>query len=382
MKRLLKQKVKKMTNIVQSETESFLDFAPLGRLMAKYLGEAPLYFKNGAMDIDPKRGLSIHGPVDSGDDIQTIRVGVVSDSQGIQNVTTCLEVLNKKPVRNSGTQPFTTLTFPGFEKAFNARFIFSKNFNQELLNKEISHIVDIENPNLRIKKAVELYARKVRNICDRVETPDVILCHKIEPIEKTCGTIAFSEKSTLTKDEKEAAERIRKNVETHRILAPLDSDTQDFIDMIVKADFRRMLKAESVKSTIPIQILKQTTIEALNCEFGIPSIAALKHRKEDPSTIAWNLTVALYYKSNHFPWRVGNLVSGTCYVGISFYYDKTSHDKNMFASLAQVFTDTGEGMIVRGDSFNWDMESRSQPHLSRDSAHSLLSKALGLYRSQ
>lgn len=364
---------------ILSSAKSVVALQTLEKLQAYYLGEAPLYFKNGTMDIDPKRGLSIHGPVDSGDSIQTIRVGVVSNSRGIQDVTSCFQFLNDNPIISSGEQPFTTLQFPGFQKAFHAKLIFSEKFNEELLSKEISQIVGIENPNTRIRRAAELYAKKVSSIGDKVVVPDVIICHKPEIIERECEE---KRRLGLTKEERNKAEKIRENVATHRILAPLDQDTEDFIQMTIKADFRRILKSFVIRgqSGVPVQIFKQSTVEELNNSMKIPSIQMAKHKKEDPSTIAWNVSVGIYYKANHFPWRVGKLGSGSCYIGISFFFDQTTHKGDMFASLAQIFTDTGEGMVVRGDSFKWDARKKGQPHLIKETAQSLLHNALGLYR--
>jgi hypothetical protein len=331
------------------------------------------------MDIDPKRGLSLYGPIDSGDTIQTIRIGVISDSKGIQDLTNCFDHLNDNPVYGIGDQPFTTLTFPGFVKTFNSRLIFSDRFNEELLRKEIVRITAIDNPNLRIRRAAELYVRKLSSICDKVEVPDVIICHKTKEIEQTCEERRYNE---LTKEERKKAEEIKNKVETHRILAPLSKDTKDFIDMAIRADFRRIIKSAIAQeqNIVPVQIVKQSTLESLNCAMKIPNIPMEKHRKEDPSTIAWNLSVGIYYKANHFPWRVGNLNPGSCYVGISFFIDQTTSERNMFASLAQIFTDTGEGMIVRGDSFRWDTKRKGQPHMDVVSSQVLLDKALQLYR--
>jgi hypothetical protein len=352
---------------------------PLEKITASFLDEAPLYFRKGTMDIDPKRGLSLYGPIDSGDTIQTIRVGIISDSSGIQEVTNCLNYLNDNSVHSIGDQPFTTLTFPGFVKAFKSRLIFSDRFNEELLSKEISRIVGIANPNLRIRRAAELYVKKASSICDKVVVPDVIIGHKIKEIERTC-----EERRTdgLTAIERKKAEEIKKNVETYRILAPISKDTKDFIEMSIKADFRRLIKSAIAQeqNAVPIQIFKQSTLESLNCAMKIPNIPMEKHRKEDPSTIAWNLSVGLYYKANHFPWRVGNLSSGSCYIGIHFFIDQTTSERNMFASLAQIFTDTGEGMVVRGDSFRWDTKRKGQPQMATSSANDLLESALQLYR--
>src|SRR3989442_517253 len=101
---------------------------------------------------------------------------------------------------------------------------------------------------------------------------------------------------------------------------------------------------------------------------------------QDPSTIAWNIAAAIYYKANHSPWKVGNLRQGTCYIGISFYHDKTTTERDMRASLAQVFTETGEGMVVRGNSFQWDAKSKGEPRLSEDSASELLADSITVYK--
>lgn len=366
---------------MSNQTITVENFSIIENLHSKYLEEAPLYFKNNIMDIDQKRGLSLHGPVDSyEDDIQTIRVGIISDSQGIQDLMTILDYLNENSVKNDPERPFTTLTYPGFVKAFRSRIICRKGYNDTITNTEISNLIPISNPNIRIRKVAELYSKKVNNICDRIEIPDLMICHKPTIIEENFGRITRQGKQTLSPKDRKRAEEIRKKVETHRILAPLDKETEQLLQMIVRANFRRILKSKVMKSGVPIQILNQSTLEALNYQLKIPGIRYEPHRKQHPSTIAWNLSVALYYKANHFPWRVGNLKRNSCYIGIAFFYDKTTHERNMFASLAQIFSDTGEGMIVRGDSFHWDTEKKGSPQLSKDSAQDLLQKSLALYK--
>ncbi len=52
----------------------------------------------------------------------------------------------------------------------------------------------------------------------------------------------------------------------------------------------------------------------------------------------------------------------------------------MRASMAQIFTYTGEGLILRGDEFEW-VEENKPPHLDERSAESLMGKAISLYLS-
>lgn len=364
----------------EQEAEPSLVLTPLEQILARYIDEAPLYFAKRASDIDQKRGLSLYGPADkSNSGPQTIRVGIVSSADGIQEVNSWTRRFNESSIESSGIRPFLEQTFPGFLRAFHCRLISSDGFNDELLTKEIEDVLKVVNPNLRIRKAAELYASKVRIICRRVSRPDVIICHEPMPIEEKCGagmTGAEKRQGSLSRQEKDEANKIRRQYESHIALAPLDEDTQNMIDMAVNQDFRALLKARCLEYVAPIQILTQSILEKMTK----PKAAVVGRVGQDPATIAWNLAAAIYYKSNHSPWQVGYLRSGTCYVGISFYIDKTTVDKDLRASLAQIFTDTGEGMVVRGNSFKWDVEAQGEPRLGEESAEKLLTDALNVYR--
>jgi hypothetical protein len=289
------------------------------------------------------------------------------------------DYINDHSVKSSLEQMFTSQTFPSFSKVFNARLVVSEDYNERISTREADSLLEIPNPNLRIKRAADLYASKVENVCRRVTVPDVIICHESDEIEHKVGLGVASQKreqGVLRKEERELASKIREAVETHDILAPLDEDTLNLLDMAVNQDFRRNLKAKCLQFDTPTQILTQSALVTM-LEASLPNGP---RRRQDPASIAWNLSVALYYKANHFPWRVGNLRKDTCYVGIAFYYDQTTAERSMFASLAQVFTDTGEGMVVRGDSFKWDVKIQGSPHLSRESARGLLAKAVEVYK--
>jgi hypothetical protein len=358
-----------------------LSLKPVTRLLAHFTEETPLQFANGATDIDQKRGLTLHGPADKSDlGPQTLRLGIVSSADGIQQVTTWISQFNERAIPATGLRPFVEQTFPGFLKAFHCRILTSADHNEEILNKEVNQVIDIVNPNLRIKRAAYLYASRVKNICRRVPRPDVIICHEPTPVEEKCGAgMSSTEKRTgaLSAKERDEAKKIREAVQTHHVLlAPLDEDTQNLIDMVVNQDFRALLKAKCLGDPVPIQILTQTILEKmLNHEQQVhPRIG------QDAATIAWNIAAAIYYKANHQPWRVGQLRQGTCYVGISFYFDKTTAEKDMHASLAQIFGETGKGLVVRGDSFKWNVENEGDPHLSEESAFALLNKAITVYK--
>src|SRR6202034_464016 len=65
-----------------------------------------------------------------------------------------------------------------------------------------------------------------------------------------------------------------------------------------------------------------------------------------------------------------------CYIGVSFY---RSLDKQaLLTSVAQVFNDRGEGVVVRGRTASISKEDR-QPHLPEEHARELVKDALERY---
>jgi hypothetical protein len=165
------------------------------QVQARYISEAPLYFSKGTQDIDPKRGLEINGPSDKiAGSFQTIRIGIVSTAEGIQSVLDWCNFVNDHSIKSSVEQVFTSQTFPGFAKVFNARLVVSDDYNERISTREAELLLQTTNPNLRIRKAADLYASKVENICRRVTVPDVIICHESDEIERNCGLGVASQK--------------------------------------------------------------------------------------------------------------------------------------------------------------------------------------------
>ena len=110
-------------------------------------------------------------------------------------------------------------------------------------------------------------------------------------------------------------------------------------------DFHDLLKAYSLGWGIPLQVMRSTTWDSTR------QTAKSRSRRsssiQDEATRAWNLHTALYYKAGGVPWRVrrqsGDLDS--LYVGVSFFHS-TDRDE-VHTSVAQVFDERGEGVVVR-----------------------------------
>jgi len=100
---------------------------------------------------------------------------------------------------------------------------------------------------------------------------------------------------------------------------------------------------------------------------------------QDEATRAWNFFSALYYKAGGTPWRLQRdpYSLDACFVGISFF--ETLDRSRLTTSMAQVFNELGEGVVVRGGAAALSKEDR-QPHLGKVDCEELLRNALARYR--
>ena len=142
--------------------------------------------------------------------------------------------------------------------------------------------------------------------------------------------------------------------------------------------FHDLLKARGMKLGVPLQMVRPPTYggQATKTDSG-PRRMSL----QDEATRAWNFFTALYYKAGGIPWRLVREASSflPCYAGISFF--RSLDGERVLTSVAQVFNERGEGIIVRGANAQKTDVDR-QPHLSGEDAHQLIAHAISTFRQE
>lgn len=140
--------------------------------------------------------------------------------------------------------------------------------------------------------------------------------------------------------------------------------------------FHDLFKARALGLAVPCQLVRPSTYGG-GSRSGVRPNSSL----QDEATRAWNFHVALYYKAGGVPWRLirHSGAYATCFVGTSFF--KSTDGERVLTSVAQVFDERGEGLIVQGGKARLDKDDRS-PHLSAEDARSLLAGALASYRRE
>lgn len=348
-----------------------------------YIPEPLLIFRNGKTHVDPKLGLTLYGPLTTDPSKpatpMAIRVGIVGTGETIDNANRFIDKLSRK-IPSPNDDPFLYPSFTGFQNAFDCTLIKSQAYNEVITKYEIDRVIKKATFFDRVDAGVNLFIDRIENISGRMPKADIVLCSLPQEIIDYCvvkKTKAGIIKKKKTKAEQKLIQTLKKYREVNQtFLDDFKEEAEKILeDEVSSSDFWRSLKAQAMKYDMPTQIVWPTTL----MDYG--ELQKIGSSRQYDSTTAWNLAVALYYKGSGFPWTMTKMKKGTCYIGISFFRDLTDLDNRMRTSMAQIFTYTGEGLVLRGDRFEWDTEKGS-PHLTELGAEKLLKKAISLYNSR
>ena len=346
-------------------------------LKIERIPEPFLLFHQGQPHTDPKVGLRQFGPSGlsiTGSHRAQIGLGYVGTGKTNDLAKKWVDRC-ATPIAGSSDLRKKTLfpDFPGFslDSPFRSSFVWNTGWDQTISSSEITSLLAISDRRIRFEHAINLVSDKVRLLAETDNAPDVILCALPEEIVDSCWSIggagerAGSPKmSPVDRWLFRMVERARKSGQQllPGVFPELDAQPTD----LLYRNFRRALKARTMRWKVPTQLIVQSSLE----ERGGLQPAA---------TRAWNMCVALYYKAGCTPWKLQVLQPGSCYIGVSFY-QVASHDRYVQSSLSQVFSDSGEGVVLRGEKFSWDPVKQGRaPHLSSEHAKRLVKNAISHY---
>ena len=324
-------------------------------MKATVLDEPTLDFGHGGSHEDPRAGIADYGPVDLGTPgaPSRIRVGLVGPADRISGVRGWLERC-RTPIDAKANNPHPRLfqSFPGFDadRSFRSELVFDDTWTRAISNRQLGRILT-KPVSLATAECVDLYHREIADLCER-GVVDVIVVARPDDLQ---DDIPETKRAAATK------------VETSTGVSS------------AHVDFHDLLKAYSLGWGIPLQVIRSTTWDSTRQTAKSRSRRSLS--VQDEATRAWNLHTALYYKAGGVPWRVRRQSADldSLYVGVSFFH-ATDHDE-VHTSVAQVFDERGEGVVVRGGPAARKKTDR-QPHLRRSDAEDLLGTALDTYERE
>lgn len=278
-------------------------------------------------------------------------MGFVGTATSIEKLTAWLEECRNPIEAKQSKKPNLFPSFPGFgqDRCFYCDWISSEKLKRKIAPRELKEILEGMERNAAVKKVADRFIDECRYLTEYTNADVLVCAPPLDMFEKFDLPVGIS-------DDDETRE----------------TDTPEY-----KIDFHDYLKARSLNLAKPIQFVRPPTYDP-----DAKHIRSTGNPRslQDPATRAWNFHTALYYKARGVPWRLLRRTSDldSAYIGISFYL---SPDKeHIHTSVAQVFNERGEGMVVRGGEAERSEEDR-QVHLSRTATYDLVISVLAEYKS-
>ena len=334
--------------------------------------EPLLEFRYGQALEDPHDGLYLFGPYDA--DLPShprkITYGVIGTENGIALFEKWSEQVLNSPQISEPNRLRLWPPFPGFDVAFDCEWPNKASWAYILDEKELLKSSRHKDEYARTYGVVNIFMDAFKVLEKRDESFNVIVCIVPEDIYKNCRPKSRPDDVWGYRPPKKQIDRFKKGqVTLNEDFSNKENWSTDKYKMSV--DFRRQIKARALKYNIPIQIIRETTLSLKN--------RGDKRRLTCLSDRAWNLSTALYYKAGGKPWKLKSAREGVCYIGISFKR-LDDVDKRTACCAAQMFLDSGDGIVFLGDKGPWYSPEKKQFELSRDAAYNLLSGILETYK--
>lgn len=342
----------------------------------KKLAEPKLLFGHNQAMEDPRDGLTLFNPLDEGK-VYGLRAGVIGTTEGIRRYNSWVKRIQLPIIDTDkfGNSLIHRPYFPGFEAAFRIPWQ-SRALEVVIPDGELEKYLYLDDRYNRVYKTVSVYTERILNSTRQEEAPvDIWFVIIPEAVWQKCRPRSVVE-AALKIEEKE-----KRNPRDARKLqnAPsfFEEDNLAAIPYNYEVHFHNQLKARLLADKILTQIIRETTIapEEFLDHFDRPS-----RQVDEPSAVAWNLTTAAFYKAGGRPWKINEIRDGVCYIGLAFKHDELNADPRSACCAAQMFLDSGDGIVFKGAVGPWHTPGRGDYHLSREAAKQLIGVAVDSYR--
>lgn len=333
------------------------------------LPEPPLEFRYGQSVVHPRDGLSIFGPFDADLPSHPARIsyGLVGTPEGTEAFAQFATRI-RMPVMDEDKDLDRRLwpIFPGFEAAFGAQWPTRSTTKFELDANALNSAVIDKDANKRAGSVVDAYLHGIERIVARDEDVTVIICVVPDIVYLNCRPKSrVAEGTGFSLKSKQKRIRARGQIDLF--------DSYDPIHYQFSVDFRRQIKARAMSLGKPIQIARESTLRLHDTNvLGERGLTPLSDR-------AWNLSLAVYYKSGGKPWRLASARDGVCYIGMAYRRAENDKGQRTACCAAQMFLDDGDGMVFMGEYGPWYSPETKEYHISKQGATNLLKRALQSY---
>jgi hypothetical protein len=325
---------------------------------------------------DPRDGLTLFGPLDEGKPYG-IRAGVLGTKDGIRRFKNWVAKI-QSPISNTPPD-IARPAFPGFEAIFRIPWNPVPALEIAIDEAELHRSLHLDDKHLRVYKTVEVYSSRILDAI-REEEAKVDIWFVVVPddVYKYCRPRSYLDMALRVEAEGKMRAGYAQKLQAEPSL--FQQENVDAIPYHYEVNFHNQLKARLLQHDALTQIVRESTIahtEILN-RFGRPT----RNLDRLQSAIAWHLSNAAFYKAGGRPWKIGSIREGVCYLGLVFKQDEKNPNPRASCCAAQMFLDSGDGVVFKGAVGPWHTPGRGDFHLSRKAARELVTLAIKSYKQK
>lgn len=343
--------------------------------------EPLLLFRHGQGMEDPRDGLTLFGPLDLAAPLG-LRAGVVGTATGIALFERWVEAI-QHPIKTKKAMP-SRPPFAGFESVFRIPWSPKALQTSVIELDELKQVLYQDDRHQRVYQTVELFVEAILCVHREEEAkPDIWFVIIPDEVKKYCRPLAVVEANLRHEARREFAASLKDN---KRIARRLQTSPSLFAAQNLAAEpysykehFRNQLKSRLLTDRIATQVIRESTIASVG-----PQGATAREQGSElmQSQIAWNISTTAFYKLGGRPWKVQGIREGVAYLGLVFKRNVSSGNANAAACGAQMFLDSGDGLVFKGADGHWFNSDTSEFHLSREAAKDLVAKAVKSYAAK
>lgn len=345
----------------------------MSNLKLEYIREPNLAFGFDQAAFDPRDGLMLFGPFDRQSHKGSISVGIIGPQMQREFLIEYLHRIHA--VIHSAEPEIARPFFPGFEATFGSGINLSDIALIDVPYAEIETYLRYADKHQRVFNLVNLFADALIKFHNEEEKrPDVWFIAIPEVISQHCRP-----RSPVLNVGTKIYDGIPKKERSKGWGYLFEEDTKKAEAYHYEVNFHNQLKAKLLPHRIVSQIIRDSKIAYEKLWVNQQKIDA---EKKLDSAKAWNISSALYYKSGGLPWKLSEIRQRVCYLGLVYKKLDQSADVRNACCAAQMFLDSGDGMVFRGNIGPWYNPETKEFHLSATDATEIVQKSIQSYVSK
>jgi hypothetical protein len=356
--------------------------APIRKPRTIHVPEPMLRFGHGQRCEYVKDGLFSFGPLAPIPSRGALRFGVVGTTEGMRRFDRWSESIRTGiPCADDKAHK---MSWPGFSAVFEIEWPKEPLARVMVDHDSVRNAIRRENRHEAVYEAVGIFETAIRRYLEKEESlPDfwfVVIDEEVFRLGRPeqIVPVAVRTESMLPMSSRSA--RKSQAGGTALLFPEWQKDAEATLAVeAYEVNFHNQLKARMLQHRAVIQILRETTITP--DEF-VDARGKPKRKVDDPATVAWNLCTTAFFKAQGKPWQLDAVRPGVCYVGLVY---KQLHAPTANANAccgAQMFLDSGDGVVFKGVDGNWYKADTKECHISEDKAAELMSTVVASYRDK